>query len=557
MSKRTYLFALAASVVSGLLAVGCQKERAYEGMQIVAEGFGSGHKVAVEGTASYWVGGESVRLNGVDLNVSVSDGDAYLSGVAQANVYRAIYPSSLNGSAALDGDVVSVTLPATYPWFADGNGRQVLHVPLAGRGTSSERLFLRHITSAINVKITNYYGFTVKVTDVTVSSLYGSKTYRLCGPATVTLANDDLTVNPVETDEATDRQVQILFGEANGAQDLEVLAGETKSVQVPVLPVGEGNKFTVSVTVQKVGDANVTKTMVRTQGTGGPLPRKKLADACDTVGGLFSVAANKKVIISQGNLQYIGSASTPYWKFADHQYDYFGSTTGQDSDATNKDRDLFGWGTSGWNNGNTYYQPYSTANLNTSNTGYGYGPKNGTRCGYNLTDDYANSDWGHNEIVNGGNRPDNWYTPTIENWKYLFMTRTNYASKYGFGTVDGVNGVIILPDEGFIDPMKNFNNGAFKTSEVKDWTANDYTSANWAFMEAEGAVFLPKAGKREGTSINTSYGWYWSSTYYDYGNAQYLYIYRDGSTPYNTHVDISKKTSKYLGCAVRLVKDVQ
>lgn len=556
MRKRTYLFALAASVVSGLLAVGCQKERAYEGMQIVAEGFGTGHKVAVEGTASYWVGGESVRLNGVDLNVSVSDGDAYLSGVAQANVYRAIYPSSLNGSAALDGDVVSVTLPATYPWFADGNGRQVLHAPMAGRGTSNERLFLRHITSAINVKITNHYGFTVKVTDVTVSSLYGSKTYRLCGPAAVTLANDDLTVSPVEADNAAQRQVQILFGEANGAQDLEVLAGETKSVQVPVLPVGEGNKFTVSVTVQKVGDANVTKTVVRTQGTGGPLPRKKLADACDTVGGLFSVAANKKVIISQGNLQYIGSASTPYWKFADHQYDYFGTTTGQNSAAENIDRDLFGWGTSGWNNGNTYYQPYSTNN-SPSQTGHGYGPTNATRYGYNLTEEYATSDWGHNAIVNGGNQPDKWYTPSDDYWTYLFKTRTGYASKYGFATVNGVNGVIILPDEGFVDPMKNNNNSAFATSDVKAWNANVYTSANWAYMETAGAVFLPTACKRDETSITSSFAWYWTSTCFNEENAQCLYMYKQTNIPQNTIVETSKKAYKHIGCSVRLVKDVQ
>lgn len=535
MSKRTYLFALAASVVSGLLAVGCQKERAYEGMQIVAEGFGSGHKVAVEGTASYWVGGESVRLNGVDLNVSVSDGDAYLSGVAQADVYRAIYPSSLNGSAALDGDVVSVTLPATYPWLADGSGRQVLHVPLAGRGTSSERLFLRHITSAINVKITNYYGFTVKVTDVTVSSTYGSKTYRLCGPATVTLANDDLTVNPVETDEAADRQVQILFGEANGAQDLEVLAGETKSVQVPVLPVGEGNKFTVSVTVQKVGDANVTKTVLRTQDTGGPLPRKKLADACDTVGGLFSVAANKKVIISQGNLQYIGSASTPYWKFADHQYDYFG-TTEQVSSATNKNRDLFGWGTSGWNN----YYPYMTSATNSDY--YNGGNIDGTHA-----------DWGvHNAISNGGNEAGQWRTLTSEQWGYLLNSRST-DNRFVKVKINNTQGLIIFPDS-YIHPAsipalsnQNLGNKNYPLS---------YSTSEWALIEAAGAVFLPACGSRKtATNSITAEGisYYWSTTLISSSKAYCLYL--SGNELISQNNDASAQ--KYNGFYVRLVKDVQ
>ena len=37
-----------------------------------------------------------------------------------------------------------------------------------------------------------------------------------------------------------------------------------------------------------------------------------------------------------------------------------GTTTGQNSTNENVDRDLFGWGTSGWPNGNVYYQPYDT-----------------------------------------------------------------------------------------------------------------------------------------------------------------------------------------------------
>ena len=68
-------------------------------------------------------------------------------------------------------------------------------------------------------------------------------------------------------------------------------------------------------------------------------------------GGLFSVGVNKKVWFSQGNLQYIGSATTPYWKFANNQYDIFGTTSGQNSSVANVDRDLFGFGTSGWNSG--------------------------------------------------------------------------------------------------------------------------------------------------------------------------------------------------------------
>ena len=68
------------------------------------------------------------------------------------------------------------------------------------------------------------------------------------------------------------------------------------------------------------------------------------------ISGKFTINANgDQVYFSQGNLQYIGSAATPYWKFADNQWDYLGTTTGQNSSNQNVDRDLFGWGASGWN----------------------------------------------------------------------------------------------------------------------------------------------------------------------------------------------------------------
>ena len=81
--------------------------------------------------------------------------------------------------------------------------------------------------------------------------------------------------------------------------------------------------------------------------------------------GGFSVSANQQVQFSQGNLQYIGSAATPYWHFAENQWDYLGTTTGQNSSNENVDRDLFGWGTSGYNHGAICYQPWSTVHLPT------------------------------------------------------------------------------------------------------------------------------------------------------------------------------------------------
>ena len=168
--------------------------------------------------------------------------------------------------------------------------------------------------------------------------------------------------------------------------------------------------------------------------------------------GRFSVSDTKKVYFSKGNLQY--TKSTGIWSFMDHQYSTV-ETTSQaiGTDYTSQDVvSLFGWGTSGWNNGNTYYQPYNTANTTSS-----YGPKNGTTRTYDLTGTYANADWGHNAISNGGNTADTWRTLTKDEWTYLFNTRSastvngtadaRYAKAYLFGTT---HGVIIFPDVGMV-----------------------------------------------------------------------------------------------------------
>ena len=63
--------------------------------------------------------------------------------------------------------------------------------------------------------------------------------------------------------------------------------------------------------------------------------------------GLFSVGNGKTVRFSQGNLQY--QASTDTWRFAEHQYDCIGNTNSNISLFYQGWVDLFGYGTSGYN----------------------------------------------------------------------------------------------------------------------------------------------------------------------------------------------------------------
>lgn len=270
------------------------------------------------------------------------------------------------------------------------------------------------------------------------------------------------------------------------------------------------------------------------------------------INGKFTINSNgDQVYFAQGNLQYIGSASNPYWKFAEHQWDYLGTTTGQNSSNQNVDRDLFGWGTSGWNNGNMYYQPYNTeANNEEYEIGYGYGPTDGVNYTYDLTGAYANADWGvNNAISNGGNVPGIWRTLTNSQWSYVFNTRSTISGiRFAKAVVNGHNGVILLPDNwaSSIYTLK-------KTNKMDAYyTSNQISLSVWMTMEANGAVFLPAAGNRIRTSVydEGEYGNYWSSSYHYTYFARSVYFF-------NESMDPTDEYQRHNGFSVRLVHSVQ
>lgn len=279
-----------------------------------------------------------------------------------------------------------------------------------------------------------------------------------------------------------------------------------------------------------------------TQGIGVEVNNAVASDIpIGAINGLFSVSATKQVYFSKGNLQYIGSASTPYWKFAEHQWDYFGTTTGQNSESQNVDRDLFGWGTSGFNHGANCYQPWSTSQ--NSNDYYVY---DDYQC--SLNDQSGQADWGYNSITNGGNTFNEWRTLTRTEWYYVINTRSTVSGiRYAKAMVNNVNGVIIVPDDWNNSTciLNNTNNNG------AGFDSNCITAANWiSIYEPNGAVFLPAAGRRYGVSLNDEGSWgnYWSASYYYMGRVFGVHFEDVGFTA-------NYDNGRQYGFAVRLVQD--
>ena len=221
--------------------------------------------------------------------------------------------------------------------------------------------------------------------------------------------------------------------------------------------------------------------------------------------GLFSVSANKTVRFSMGNLQY--RASTNTWRFAMNQWHAIGQDNANIASDYDGWIDMFGWGTSGWNSGAVCYQPFSSSK-NDSDYYVGGNSKN------NLIGDYANADWGvYNKITNGGNQVGLWNTLTTEEWKYLIEERTNANNLRGIGTVNGMNGLILLPDKWDTPEGLEFNtNFGSETNRNLYPTTNSFTLSQWKQMEDRGAIFLPACDLgHEITSNFNVLGHYWSS----------------------------------------------
>ncbi|MCQ2259936.1 MAG: hypothetical protein MJZ77_00935 [Bacteroidales bacterium] len=202
----------------------------------------------------------------------------------------------------------------------------------------------------------------------------------------------------------------------------------------------------------------------------------------DVINGLFSIAPGTQVYFSKGNLDNNGS-----YFFVENQYNF--------------------GGTFRWN------------------------PVAGT---LDILDDWGN-------YVDG-----NWRTLSYNEFYYLMVTRSDASSKKGWGTVNGVHGLILLPDAFTIPAGLNFNSNHY-------WTSNQYTAAEWAQMEAAGAVFLPAAGGRDEGYNESDRGYYWLSDVNSTNSDKVLNLtFRSAAAYYLSWQYSSRHSSKM---SVRLVQE--
>lgn len=233
------------------------------------------------------------------------------------------------------------------------------------------------------------------------------------------------------------------------------------------------------------------------------------------INGKFSIGDGRQVYFSKGNLQLVGEKT---WKFADNQWETFGENQ------SDNHRDLFGWCT------------VATPNKTSEDD-----------------EDYSSDNaWGNDPYLQAC-LGTGWHLMVGDDygeWNYLLNSRTTTSGiRYAVGSVNGKNGLILLPDdwnaEYYALNNTNKDNGHYDNNVIssEDWTEK---------LEAHGAVFLPAGGHRIGTNlyvVNTI-GHYWCSSYFtDIFKGDVMRI-DDGQILPNWSLDFN------YGCSIRLVRDV-
>lgn len=241
--------------------------------------------------------------------------------------------------------------------------------------------------------------------------------------------------------------------------------------------------------------------------------------------GLFTINANGgKVVFSKGNLQY--HPKQKIWRFAEHQWDFVGEDNVKRSRKYDGWVDLYGWGT-----GN-----------------------NPTTTSHDLRNYFETPfyDWAEHKISNGGDEKNQWRTMTKNEWDYLLNKReTASGLRYAKAEVNGVNGVVLLPDDW---PAACYD---FKKAKDRyDQAPNKISLSEWQRdFEIRGAVFLPAAGGHwDVDRYGGNGGYYWVSSGADVVKFD-VNTFHSPTGNYDL-VEIDNEIA-YDGCSVRPARDIK
>ena len=509
--KKNLSFAFAVMSFAALtMFSSCQKDEAVvTRFEATIANISGNSKTVLDGLNLYWVPGDRIKVYDASKNIGVYEStdpaktspfDLVYGNVVENSTYRAIYPASAGDNAGhlvlpLDQRTTDGSL-TEFPMYAESR-------------TAEPSLEFDNLCGVICFKLQKQ--------GVSVSSIEVTTDKQLTG--TFTISNNDGLSLTGSTSGSNSVTLTCSTPQSISSQKsfyMYVPANEFKFMRIRIYS-NDGHVCTKTL--------NAGTTFIVERGKITPLTLNSdnldFSSVAGELPGLFSIAEGVQVRFSSGNMQYTtvgnhavagGGTTGGTWRFAPNQYDYIGEGNRNIDSTYTGWIDLFGWATSGWNGigKGKKYKPFHWGGI----SGALYGPTGG----FNITGNYAYADWAvYNAISDGGNAPGMWRNLSKDEWMYVTTNRAKASDKLGTGYVNGVGGLILLPDSWTQPAGCTFTPGY--SNDQSSWDPNHYTVAQWAMMEAEGAVFLPAAGYRAGSKVDVGYigksGHYWSTTAID------------------------------------------
>jgi hypothetical protein len=169
----------------------------------------------------------------------------------------------------------------------------------------------------------------------------------------------------------------------------------------------------------------------------------------------------------------------------------------------------------------------------------------------------------YNPISNGGGQAGQWRTLTKDEWVWVLGPNSNpnpgtncrtsstvngtANARFAKAKVNNLLGVILFPDS-YTHPSGVAQPVGINETGNTGWNGNNYSTTDFGLMQDNGAVFLPAAGGRGGTSVNGVGGnGYYCSASCDLSNGACSVVFYDSGL--NSQINIYR----YYGQSVRLV----
>ena len=462
---------------AALFMVGCKNETEQVFKLEMPEYTGEDKTTFGAGNTTLWTAGDPVLINSTSGNVQSSSSISFSSPISPINnMFYSFYAGRATDPSFNETNCsYTFTMPTSYTYTANQ-----LQAPMVGQCSyigpnAVHTIIYSNICTLLKLE------FVVIPDQVTITS----ENSALAGVFTETYANGEWTLTAPT---ATSANKTLTISNPNYA-----------SVMYVPLPAGQHKLTITGKTFTKV--MNQTVNMQK-----GVFYAIKCAHK-------FSVSASRQVFFSPGNFEYYNRSdygSIANWggdmgnfytddradcaRFSPNQWDRKLAANRQEGryglitravPATNTWIDLFGWGTG-------TIPGYNRADASSTSATIGYDQFN---------------DWGTfygDKLNNNSHCVGSWFTLSRTQWSYLLNLTSNdkRSGKCRIGSVNGVNGLIIAPDD--------FNQSLPQTISSTDFVNN---------YQKKGVVFLPAGGHMNYlANVNHSWGFsqevngYWTST---------------------------------------------